>query len=199
MSPTLPRALIAASASLAFWSCAALSSSGNAAPASQAQAGLHIDTVQTFFPSGRLQERYEAYRNKRGDRVFHGLSQMWNDSGVMVLEYQAKNGKRNGVYRTWFASGRPETEAHYVNDLEEGTQTWWYESGQKSRDENYKAGAKDGPAFLYYENGKFKYEGAYLAGKEHGKYRKYFQNGDMQAEGEYDNGKLLYEKTEFKK
>jgi antitoxin component YwqK of YwqJK toxin-antitoxin module len=199
MSPALLRALVATSAALAFWSCAALSGGGSATPAGQAQAALHIDTVQTFFPSGRIQERYEAYRNKRGERVVHGLSQMWNDSGVMVLEYEAKNGKRNGVYRTWFASGRPEMEAHYQSDLEEGTQTWWYESGQKSRDETYKAGVKEGPAILYYENGKYKYEGTYLGGREHGKFRRYFQNGDLQAEGEYDNGKLLYENTEFKK
>lgn len=156
-----------------------------------------IDTVETTYADGSVQERYEAYKDTHGEWVQHGLYTMWNEDGVMLLQYEATHGVRNGKYRSFYPSGRLEAEYEYVDDQPHGKAVFLYESGQEMRVENYVNGVKDGPEIQYYENGKTKYEGTYVQGKPHGVYHKYYPNGEHESTGKYDMGELVSEQEDF--
>ena len=152
--------------------------------------------VETRYKSGELHERYEAFR-RQGRSVMHGLYTMWSEEGEKLLEYENRDGKRHGNYRSFYPGDRLEMECIYVEGQQDGPATWRYENGRIQREETWARGVKHGAEKLYHDNGKIRFEGAYDNGQPHGVFSRFYPNGNLEATGEYDRGRLLREEKAF--
>jgi antitoxin component YwqK of YwqJK toxin-antitoxin module len=123
-------------------------------------------------------------------------------NGMKIAEYNFKNGKSHGVYRTWNENGNLEVETNWVNGLSNGKfkyfyengnlkiegidsmgklngkHTEYYESGKMKKTEFWKDGLLEGPSITFSENasnGLFTSKISYKAGKRHGKCQWFFE------------------------
>lgn len=87
-------------------------------------------------------------------------------NGKLQIEYEMKNGVRDGLYKEYYENGRPKYEISYKNGEYHGSYLTYYNNGQLS--EKY-----------LYENGKL-----------NGKAEDYHLNGDLYLTQEFKNGSL---------
>lgn len=64
----------------------------------------------------------------------------WHANGALATEGQARNGAREGTWRSWYADGKPESEGEYRANLREGRWTFWNEDGALCETRVYRAG-----------------------------------------------------------
>jgi antitoxin component YwqK of YwqJK toxin-antitoxin module len=123
-------------------------------------------------------------------------------NGMKIAEYNFKNGKLHGVYRTWNENGNLAVETNWVNGLSNGKfkyfyengnlkiegidsmgklngkHTEYYESGKMKKMEFWKNGLIEGPSITFSENasnGLFTSKISYKAGKRHGKCQWFYE------------------------
>ena len=109
--------------------------------------------------------------------------------GKLNIEYETKNGKKDGFYRKYYENGQLEIETNYKNGERDGLYKEYYESGKIRSEFCYIENEKYGLCKRYYENGKLEDEGSYKEGKKYGFYRSYYENGQINCDEIYKDGK----------
>jgi hypothetical protein len=64
----------------------------------------------------------------------------WHPNGVLATEGPARNGAREGVWRSWHANGKLESEGAYREGRREGPWTFWNDDGGLCENRVYRAG-----------------------------------------------------------
>ena len=72
---------------------------------------------------------------------YTGIAFKCKDGKVLLL-YNYKEGKRDGLWRSWHENGQPKIKVTYVNGLREGIQQQWDENGEPVGRSCYKADEK---------------------------------------------------------
>ena len=124
---------------------------------------------------------------------YTGIAFKCKDGKVLLL-YNYKEGKRDGLWRSWHENGQLRTEKNYKDGKGDGLSMRWYENGQLQREYNYKDGKRDGLWRGWYANGQLEREKNYKDGKGDGLYRGWHENGQLEYEYNIKDGKEINEK-----
>ena len=96
---------------------------------------------------------------------FTGRAESFYENGQKEMEWNYKDGMKEGLRTEWYENGQKKAEATFKDGKREGLRTKWHESGQKKKKGNYKDGKEDGLYTNWYESGQKRYEGKYKDGK----------------------------------
>ena len=148
----------------------------------------------------------ETYTYHEGNQT--GLHQKYDESKIVLLEEELKDGVRNGSYKR-YENGKIKEEGTYLNDKKNGEWTFYnqnilfeivnFKDGEKSgvykkyngdvviKEGGYQNGLKGGEWKEFDDSGNITLESAYLNDTLNGVYKKY--NGEVVIkEGQYTSG-----------
>ena len=109
-----------------------------------------------------------------------------NHRSILVTEFNCKEGKKHGLYRSWHINGLLMAEGNYKDGKEDGLHQGWYENGQLEIEANYINGIYEGKFKRWFEDGKVMYETDFINGN--GIDKEYYKNGQIKTEINYKNG-----------
>ena len=155
---------------------------------------------KTYFQNGILKS--EGYRKN------FELDSMWkfyNDEGKMVLEFNYKNGKKNGLKKITDAKENYLLSAeNYVNDVKQGEARNYYKDGKIHQRINFENGKEEGFAFEYAEDSTVITVTEYKMGfvkkqerinrkdknnRKQGVWKEFYETGILKSEGVYSDDK----------
>ncbi len=115
-----------------------------------------IDTVETRYPNGQLQEQYQQVT--------------WEGN---------ESTNKHGFYRAWHENGQLEWEGRYTGGVK--TQTWlhWDSTGRRLEEITYRSGQKNGLAITWDQDGDLTTALRYRNDKLHGLCIWYSENNDV--------------------
>src|SRR3989344_4343330 len=87
------------------------------------------------------------------DRLFDGISYVWNEQGNLLAEIPYQQGDLEGISVYYYPSGQIEKELCYQKNLLHGEASEFYKNGQLRAKTFYEQGTKQGPSLGYFENG----------------------------------------------
>jgi antitoxin component YwqK of YwqJK toxin-antitoxin module len=117
-------------------------------------------TMTCFYENGKISGRFIV---KNGD--VNGLTQHYNENGVLVKEYFVINDSiKNGEYNEFYPDGKLLRKATYSNDTLVGTEYIFKENGDTLKYNDYHNGRSSFPFKKWLDNGNV-LEGNYLDGK----------------------------------
>lgn len=117
------------------------------------------EVIASRYPNGTTL-KIEYYQNIDGKKELVKETRFY-PNGQKEIEYELRNGKRNGLFQQWYATG------------------------EKWIVENYKDDIKNGDFTIYYSNGNINYTGEYLEGRPTGTWIFYDESGSMVSEKKY--------------
>lgn len=128
------------------------------------------------------------------DGLIYALSDSIPYSGLIkdtingkIIEYEAVNGKKNGVFKTYYKNGILEMMGTIENNLNQGKWTYYYQSGQIESEGYFKDDLPTGLWKWYHENGNLREEGTFEKGNRHGKWILYDLDGNKIEEKYFRN------------
>lgn len=136
-----------------------------------------------YFPNGRIMS-LANYNNGKLD----GVSKTFNESGIMLKEFNYKDNMRNGRCVTYYPNGNVESSIMYRNDAVSGEYVTYTENGSIIFD-----GTMEGEIFTGTVN-QYNGEGVIMTTKEYksnvldGTSTMYYPNGDVSATVPFSNG-----------
>lgn len=143
-----------------------------------------------------------GHRNKLDDFGNKwGNWQYYSKNGVLILEINYKNNKRNGEFVRYNGiTGKMLEKGAYLEDLKNGSFTKWYTNNSKRVEGSYRKGMKNGIWSYYFKNspGTVRLNGNFKDGKKHGKWVFYDKNETIRSIIKYDNG-LIVESNQLEK
>ncbi len=125
-----------------------------------------ILTHKTFHKDGKTLHYIRSY-NAKGQ--LSGSMAQYKEDGSPVIEYNYKDGKKNGLQTDYFP--------------------------QETREETYKNGILDGAFRVKDKTGQMVMEGFFINGKEDGQFTEYDKNGKVITSETFKNGELVKETT----
>lgn len=127
--------------------------------------GLIMDLLEAYTPDG--EKRTDCvYKNGTGRlKIYHPLTDK------LVLDFESKNGLKNGKYFSWYENGNKQDVGTFRNDSIIGDFYSWYKSGQMKRKREADAGTNTEI------------------------YETYFEKGQIQKKAKRVNEQLVYSKT----
>ena len=114
------------------------------------------EKVEVTYPSG--QPELVLLFDKSGECV---RSVEYYESGVVKMEGEIKDGKRNGEWTAYFPDGRVQSHGYFKDDK------------------------RAGASIVYWNNGNLRSEGFYTEGKHSGKWKWYDEQGIFLREDDY--------------
>ena len=129
-------------------------------------------------------------RNLITNELISGAVYLETLNGNPELEFNFKDGLRDGIQLTWFKNGALNSEYNYVNGIEHGYRKAWYENGNIHFIEFFNNGQEHGTFKNWHENSQLKWHREYFEGEEHGLWRSWYKNGQLESEAYYNNGDL---------
>lgn len=85
--------------------------------------------------------------------AFEGLSQAWNEHGVLIGEFQYAQGALQGVSSTFFDTGEKESKTEYKDGLQDGERIVYFKDGQLNETSHYHKGMREGESVGYHPDG----------------------------------------------
>jgi len=156
------------------------------------------ETVDEGITKGYLANGTQSFQIAANGRNF----QIGNAS-VNKLEFIAKDGKKNGLYREWYSNGQLADSCYYKMDVLDGTEKRYNPSGALTMDVYYIDGISLSPIDstktttdpsghfkMYGKNGLVIVEGTTVDGKLQGEYKIYFDGVRAIKDCFYKDGKL---------
>lgn len=138
-----------------------------------------------------------AFKIEFKNGVPDGEAKIYNDNGVLFLEFVAKGGLLNGKVKRYDRNeGKVREEFGFVEGIWEGEFRVFDDEGLVYKG-NAKNGYLDGELVKYYLSGKPMSISYWIAGKKEGKEEEFYENGNIKARGNYVDGKLEGEVIEF--
>jgi antitoxin component YwqK of YwqJK toxin-antitoxin module len=83
---------------------------------------------KSYFPDGKTSS-VALYMHDQ----LHGLSQRWNEEGVLIFEGEYKNGLRHGKFNKYFDNGKPHVLQSFVEDQLHGLKKTFDEKGSSTQ------------------------------------------------------------------
>ena len=121
-----------------------------------------------------------GHRNKLDDYGKKwGKWQFYSKNGILILEINYKDNKRNGEFVRYNGiTGKILEKGAYLDDLKNGSFTKWYTNSSKRVEGSYRKGMKNGIWSYYFKNspGTVRLNGNFKDGKKHGKWVFYDRN-----------------------
>ena len=105
-----------------------------------------------------------------------------------IMEYNVKNGLKNGLFKVSHLNGQIEMIGNITNDKNEGEWKYYYPNGQLESVGDFKNDTPSGKWAFYYGTGKKKEEGKYISGKRDGKWIKYDSTGKVMGFTNFSKG-----------
>ena len=136
-----------------------------------------------------------GHRNKLDDYGKKwGKWQFYSKNGILILEINYKDNKRNGEFVRYNGiTGKMLEKGAYIDDLKNGSFTKWYTNSSKRVEGSYRKGMKNGIWSYYFKNspGIVRLNGNFKDGKKHGKWIFYDTNETIRSIIKYDNGTII--------
>ena len=136
-----------------------------------------------------------GHRNKLDDYGKKwGKWQFYSKNGILILEINYKDNKRNGEFVRYNGiNGKILEKGAYLDDLKNGSFTKWYTNSSKRVEGSYRKGMKNGIWSYYFKNspGTVRLNGNFKDGKKHGKWVFYDTNETIRSIIKYDNGTIV--------
>ena len=136
-----------------------------------------------------------VHRNKLDDLGKKwGKWQYYSRNGMLILEINYKNNKRNGEFVRYNSiTSKMLEKGAYINDLKNGSFTKWYSNGAKRVEGSYRKGMKTGIWSYFFKNssGIVRLTGNFKEGKKHGKWIFYDKNETIRSIIKYENGDIV--------
>lgn len=154
----------------------------------------HMDKYKKKFLIKIEREDENGYRGKyfqfpNGD--YHGLFQIWCETGQLLLQCTYNNGVKHGLYQEWHKNGQLETQFSYLNGKIVGIYQKWYDNGQLDEQCNFENGKRNGLHQSWLEDGRLEEQCIYINGNREGLYQKWSHDiEEHYKEGFYVDGKL---------
>jgi antitoxin component YwqK of YwqJK toxin-antitoxin module len=114
----------------------------------------------------------------------------FDNSFIIEIEYNLKNGKLNGPFKSYHENGQLKKIGSYLNGKGNGLFKEYFEDGSLKNEYSMKDDVNNGDYKTYYENGQLKKIGSYLNGKGNGLFKEYFEDGILEIEYSMKNGRL---------
>jgi antitoxin component YwqK of YwqJK toxin-antitoxin module len=90
----------------------------------------------------------------------------------------------------YYPSGIVKLEGEYENNKKNGTWIFYYETGEVWSEGYFADGERTGKTLVYHENGQLFYEGEYLKGQKQGNWKFYSQEGKLVNNVLFEKGKM---------
>ncbi len=94
-----------------------------------------------------------TYQNN-GDKIRHGLSQLFHENGQIKSKENYDHGSLTGLYQRWHANGEKACEGIYQNGERHGKWSWWHPNGMRNALLTYDQGEIEGDKLAWNEGGK---------------------------------------------
>lgn len=178
----------------------------------------NLDTItKTNYEEGMLMFYHSnlGVKSKEG-KVINGLKQgLWkryNKDGVLIKEYNLKEGKDHGKRIDYYPNGKVESISNWDNNMQIGLTKYFFENGA-IKEINYVKNKKLHREFIeYYKSGQIKTQEFYWNGKLKDTSKYFYENGQIKViqifnldtttlkssgtqTNYYPNGKLMAEST----
>ncbi len=117
------------------------------------------------------------------DAMLNGPKKEFYPNGVVMREYNLKDGHVEGNYRFYDDSARIVSDQYIKNDLPNGITKTYFKNGQIESITNYKDGLQDGMAKSYFKSGSIKSESLIngMPPNISGTMTHYYENGQKQS------------------
>ncbi len=126
-----------------------------------------------------------------------------NNDGVLIMEVEYKNDKRDGLCRTFYLADTDEPkvmeETNYLDGKKDGDYKRYYFSGETNTEGTFENGKKESKWTKYFEDGTVKWEGNYKKGLRDGDWKFNNRKGDLLYNKSYKDGVDLQAKAEADK
>ncbi len=143
-------------ATLAALSCLPAGCTHGARPASADRLGEQAQTIEQYWPNGKLRLRKQVLKTPGGALVNHGAYTRWHDNGRKEYEGVYVDGELEGVETTWHKNGQKWIEAHYVGGKKHGPRYIWHETSTKIKEEHYVNGKPHGTWTVWSTSGRIR-------------------------------------------
>lgn len=110
-----------------------------------------------------------------------------------IIEYDVKNGKKNGEFTVTYLNGQVKIHGFIVNNKNEGKWRYFNPEGELESIGSFTNDLASGKWTWYYSNGNIKQEGVYKNGKRHGVWMTYDKDGNFQSRTIFSFGEKLGE------
>lgn len=137
-------------------------------------AGLILSTFFTiFFFSCEKEPVKEKSELKIDSLIYDETGKPFNGKvkdkiGNKTIEYDVREGKKHGKFKTYFESGQVEMEGDIVNNRNEGIWKYYYTNGQLESQGNFRNDMADGKWEWYFPWGVLRETAEYSAGLKNG-------------------------------
>jgi antitoxin component YwqK of YwqJK toxin-antitoxin module len=108
-----------------------------------------------------------------------------------ILEYQVKDGLKNGKFIISFLNGTTEVSGMIKDNKNEGKWSYYYSDGKIESEGFFKNDLPNDKWTWYFPNGNKKEEGDYSKGKREGLWKIYNEDGTIKEEVLFKNGNQL--------
>lgn len=115
-----------------------------------------LETVEEYWPDGKLRLRKEVRRLPDGSGVDHGQYARWYPNGQMEYECFFVEGKKHEVTTMWHRNGQVWTQDHHVHGVRHGLFRTWDDQGRLRKEEHYCDGLPCGTWTVWDAGGKVK-------------------------------------------
>ncbi len=157
---------------------------------------VHADAQDKGGKKGKLNQTDELGRRQ-------GPWKVKNNDGVLIMEVEYKNDKREGLCRTFYLvdSDEPKVmeETNYLDGKKDGDYKRYYFSGETNTEGAFENSKKEGKWTKYFEDGTIKWEGSYKKGLRDGDWKFNNRKGDLMYSKSYKDGVDLAAKAEADK
>ncbi len=99
-----------------------------------------------------------------------------------ILEYEVKEGLKDGEFNIYYLSGNKEIAGHIVKNNYEGKWSYYYEDGKLESEGFFKSHLPEGEWRWYYKNGKIREIGTFKGGEKAGNWIMYDEAGNLVSE-----------------
>ena len=117
-----------------------------------------LETVERYWPGGKLREREHRRRASDGSSALHGLLTRWFVTGQKEYEAVFIDGKKHGTEMRWHRNGNVWNERRFEHGVRHGPSYTWDDSGLKRKEEHHTRGAPSGTWRAWNDRGEIKAE-----------------------------------------
>lgn len=139
------------------------------------------------WPSGKKKSSGYMACGKR-----MGAWKYYDENGVLLEEYELKDGKKEGDYKSFHPNGKVKAQGIYERDKKKGLWKEFHDNGALFKEETYKYGDARGPYKTFHPNGKLASEGTMgFNGRAEGVEKHYHENGKLKSYFNPDTDSIL--------
>ena len=126
--------------------------------------------------------------NSHNNELYTGMVRDTND---VIIEYEVKNGMKDGIFATYYLNGEVEKKGLIKNNLNQGEWTYYYQNGILESKGSYLNDHPDGVWTFYFSTGKKREQGSFIKGKRNGEWTMYNEEGKVKKTVIFKDDKVI--------